>query len=257
METNNLRKFQLTLLEVLLMLADFLKENKIPWFLIGGCALGAVRHNGFIPWDDDIDIGMMRKDFERFEALDFAPLLKHKLLYCPIGKNVIQNAPIGFLYDRRDESIGYTECPTIDIFPIDYVPDSNFKRCIQQISSLIYHLSTSRLAAKNRGKLSYVFTKAIVTLTPPALFRLYARLAKKIMLGVEKNQTAYVCNIFGMLRYRREIIKASYIKNTILHEFEGYSLPIPAEYHDYLTSIYGDYMKLPPPEQQVPHHKEF
>jgi len=254
---SSLRDFQLVLLDILLILDKFLNENNIKYYLVGGSALGAVRHNGFIPWDDDIDIGMPREDFERFEALDFSRLEERGLLYCSIGKNVIQNAPIGYLYDRRDPESDIRKCPTIDIFPIDYIPNSNFKRKMQKLWSFVYHLSTSRLPAQNRGKKAYAFTKTIILLTPKFMFRLYAKLARHNMLSFGKNPTENVANIFGMKGYNKEIMPENYLSDTVLYEFEGHMLPIPVMYNEYLTHLFGDYMTPPPRDEQNPHHKQF
>ena len=251
----NLREFQLTLLDVMLILDKFLKKNNISYYLIGGSALGAMRHNGFIPWDDDIDIGMGREEFERFETLDFTPLKKQGLLYCPIGKNVIKNAPIGFLYDLREKNADYHTCPTIDIFPIDYVPNSSFLRKAEQLISFVYHLSTSRTAAKNRGKGSYIFTKTILTFTPAFMFKLYGKISKKLILSISKKPTDNVCNIFGMQGYKKEIMPAKYVHPQKDLEFEGHLLPVPGMTHEYLTHLFSDYMTLPPKDMQKPHHK--
>ena len=168
---------------------------------------------------------------------------------------MLQNAPIGYLYDRRTLDIAYEDCPTIDIFPIDFVPDSGFKRKLQKLFSLVYHVSTSRLVAQNRGKGAYLFTKCLVTITPRPVFQLYAGLAKKGMLSMQKTPSENVANIFGMKRYHKEIMPKSFVWETVLHEFEGHQLPIPAEYDGYLSHLFGDYRKLPPEDQQKPHHK--
>ena len=86
-----LRKFQLRTLKILIEVDEFLKTNKLQYFLLYGTTLGAVRHKGFIPWDDDIDIGLYRKDFEKMEEIIVGKLPK-KLLYCRIGENKFPDA---------------------------------------------------------------------------------------------------------------------------------------------------------------------
>lgn len=255
--TKSLKEFQQRLLQMLLVLDKFMQDNNLDYFLIGGSALGAVRHQGFIPWDDDIDIGLSREEFERFESLDFSPLEAAGLKYCKIGQNIILNAPIGYLYDRSDPSIPVEECPTIDIFPIDKVPDSGFKRRLQKFFSFVYHLAIGRTPAKNRGKKAYVFTKIIVSITPGFMFRFYEKVAKRAMLAMGKGKSSCVANIFGMKKYYREIMPAQYVAKTLRVPFEGHMLPIPEMYHEYLAHLFGNYMQLPPIEQQKPHHKYF
>ena len=88
-----LRKFQLKLLKMLKEIDKILKDENISYFLVGGSVLGAIRHRGFIPWDDDIDIGLYRKDFEKMEKI-LQEKLPLNLIYCKIGENKIQNAPM-------------------------------------------------------------------------------------------------------------------------------------------------------------------
>ncbi len=252
-----IREFQDKLLEILLVLDEFLKRNDIHYFLIGGSSLGAVRHKGFIPWDDDIDIGMPREEFERFEGLDFSFLAERKLQYCKIGQNVILNAPIGFLYDRSDESVPYEECLTIDIFPIDDVPASAFKQKLQKIVSHIYHISVGRRPAQNRGKAAKILTTVIVKLTPDFMFDLYEKWAKRAMISLGESTSGLAANIFGMKGYYREIMPKNIIEETEDMLFEGHFLPVQKNYDQYLKRLFGDYMELPPESERKPHHKCF
>lgn len=252
-----LREFQLGLLEKLLILDKFMKKHHIPYFLVGGSTLGAVRHRGFIPWDDDVDIGMFREDFERFEALDFSELEAAKLQYCGIGHNAILNAPIGFLYDRSDPDIPYEECLTIDIFPIDAVPAKRWKQKLQKYSSYLYHIAVGRSPARNRGAKAKFLTTVFVRLTPKSFFPLYERFAKWSMLRLGEKDSGLVANIFGQQGYDREIMPRRYVQEIMHMPFEGYLLPVQKEYDAYLTHVYGDYNTLPEAEAQKPHHKRF
>lgn len=251
-----LREFQLELLNMLKEIDKILKAENIPYFLVGGSVLGAIRHKGFIPWDDDIDIGLYRKDFEKMEKI-LQEKLPSNLMYCKIGENKIPNAPIGYLYNISNPEIRLEKTETIDIFAIDNVPENKILKKIQAIFSSIYHLCIYRTPAKNRGKKAYWFTKLILDLFPDFLLNFLQKLSKKVITYWNKKETKNICNIFGMKKYYKEIMPKSYIGCPVLKEFEGHLFPVPEQWDKYLTHLYGDYMKLPPKELQNPHHKDF
>ena len=256
-DSAKLRDFQERLLEVLTMLDAFLRENGIEYYLIGGSALGAVRHNGFIPWDDDVDVAMMRQTFERFESLDFSSLAEQGLQYCRIGTNPIANGPLGYLYDRRDSDLDYEHCPTIDIFPIDGVPDSPARRRRQFRWFLVYHLTILKRPAENRGRFARAVTKLALSILSDRLLDRLKAIAKRKMLSQSSPDSTLVANMIGRKGYWDEIMPREYFGTPALQEFEGRPLPIPSRYDEYLTHLYGDYRTLPPLAEQHPHHKEF
>ena len=142
---NGLKELQQRLVEMLSSFQKFTQQNGMIFFLVGGSALGAVRHQGFIPWDDDVDIAMMREDFEKMEYL---MSLQHdrlgEFIYSPVEKHMIPDAPIGYLYDTLHADAGYENTAKIDIHPIDGVPKSGVLKKVQKWTSLIYYLSEYR-----------------------------------------------------------------------------------------------------------------
>lgn len=246
-----LRKFQLELLKMLEILDKIFHENELPYFLLGGSALGAVRHKGFIPWDDDIDIGLYRKDFERMEKIlqDKLPI---NLLYCKIGENKIPNAPIGYLYNVSNSEISLSKVPTIDIFAIDNVPDNKILEKMQNIFAKVYNLCIYRNPARNRGRISYFFTKMILIIFPNFLLNYLEKLSKKIIISSQDKNTKYVNNLFGA---NYEKVRKEVMGEAVLKEFETGFFPIPKLYDEYLTILYGDYMKIPEKNKQQPKHK--
>ena len=253
MET--LRELQLNLLEMLIKLDKILKENNIQYYLIGGSALGAIRLKGFIPWDDDIDIGILRSDFEKMEKI-LSEIKLNEMKYCKIGENIIQNAPIGYLYDMTNKDKKIEDMPTIDIFPIDGIPKSKLLRKIQKNFALIYHLSISQLEAKNRGEIIKIISKIILKITPKKFFKFYQKICKKIIVNWDIQETNYCANIFGQARYEKEIMPKKYFGNPKYVQFENMVFPVPELTHEYLTHLYGDYMKLPKISDRKPKHKE-
>ena len=256
MDNSDLKKFQERLFDMLIEVDKIFVENGINYFLVGGSVLGAIRHRGFIPWDDDIDLGFFAEDFEKMEKI-IQEKLPSNLIYCKIGENRIQNAPIGYLYDISDKNSNLEEVPTIDFFRIDNIPKNRCMKEIQRIASLVYHLCIYRRPSKNRGKKAYYFTKIILTITPKFVLDFSEKISYKVFTYWNKKESKEVANIYGQKKYYKEIMPKEYIGNPVFKEFENRVLPIPEKYHEYLTHLYGDYMKLPPEEDRKSQHKNF
>lgn len=242
-----LKELQKNLFEMLVVIDNILKENNFHYFLLGGSALGAIRHRGFIPWDDDIDIGLYRDEFEKLEII-LKDKLPKNMLYYKVGE--VQESPIGRVINIDKEEKG--EFPTIDIFPLDNVPDNKVMEKIQNIFAKVYNLCIYRKPAKNRGQFAYYFTKIILKIFPNFLLDILEKISKKIIICYKNRDTLYVNNIFGANyeKVRREVIGKGTLK-----KFEEKKFPIPELYDEYLTTLYGDYMKVPDKTKQQPKHK--
>lgn len=250
-----IKQLQGKLLEMLLKFDSFCSENNIDYYLIGGSALGAARHSGFIPWDDDIDVAMMREDFERFEKLAEGTKIAD-LLYEPIEKHSFPESPIGFLYDVSNPDIPLENAPCIDVFPLDGIPDSSFSRKKMKYCALLYHISVYRQPAQNRGKLNAILTRIFIALTPNRLFDFYMTKMKKAITKYPVCSCNDIANIYGMKGFNKEIMPKEYMGTPKKLFFEGHLLPVPEQYDKYLTHLFGDYMTLPPIEERQPHHTD-
>ncbi len=250
-----LEGLQSRLVEMLLAFQDFTEARELTFFLVGGSALGAYRHQGFIPWDDDVDIAMMRSDFEQMEAyMEKEGNRMGDFVYSPVENHIIPEAPIGYLYDSAHAGNGYENTAKIDIHPIDGVPENAFLRKVQMVSSLVYYLSEYRLPVKNKGKKIRAISKIILKITPDVMFRFYMRLTKRIMTSWSDKDSRNICSLFGVAGYGREVMPRSYLMPLKQSLFAGRYFYIPGNIHPYLERLYGDYEKLPPESERYPRH---
>ena len=243
---------------LLIMLKDLHKicvENHITYYMIGGTALGAIRHKGFIPWDDDADIGMPRPDYEHFSALTREKFPEY--LELRWYKNT-KKSPFQFikLIDNRTtlkEELynNYVEGLYIDIFPLDGVrPDGFFenirRRRIWFLYTLVMEKSTTQ---KKKTILKRIAKRCIKTLN---LTWLHDRLEKRL-LEASYEDCQMAANLLGAWG-DREIMEKRIFGTPKLYPFEDAEFFGPEIIDEYLNNLYGDYMTPPPPEAQVLRH---
>lgn len=251
-------------LEILDKVHEFCQENNITYFLSYGTLIGAIRHKGYIPWDDDIDIIMPRPDYDRFLKL-FNGKYDHLEVLAP-ELNLQFYMPYANVCDKRtilDEGIdshhGIEMGIKIDIFPIDGVPDddASFIELTKKINKLRWILGKKkqniRDTFKYRGFVS-AFKQLIcaIFLIPIS----YSSVQKKIRsLAISNNYDhcktvdAIVFNLNGDTRVPKRILEDS-----VLVDFEGKKFRAMKEYDFFLRTIYGDYMQLPPEEKRIAKH---
>lgn len=264
----DVKSIQSIQLELLVKLDSICKKYKINYFLFGGTLLGAIRHQGFIPWDDDIDVCMLRNDYERFIGICTQNELGCK--YFLQNNLTDKSSIIQFSKLRRNNTVMEMSNEVsasshkgiwIDIFPLDNVSEDPKKQKKQYRDfNFFYTILTSRV--KSRASTASSFSKRIARFS---MFFLNKFISKKtldkklhkIMCRYDDYQSIYVnhlSNGTGGNRMKRFLMKKSYFDSAVPALFEGKLFPCPSNYKEILTTCYGDYMSLPPENERTSHH---
>lgn len=262
MEPVLLRKVQLIQLEILKEIDSICKKNNITYFLIGGSAIGAVRHKGFIPWDDDIDLGMLRRDYQKFikvcqKELDkkyFLQTNETDILYPNYYAKVRKNNTTFIEEGTRALEDSIHQGIFVDIFPLDNISD---QKIVATLHFKLVHLfiSISSTYAKNYPKsklrkyLKFIFAKSILLIFNK---KILDKMAYKISTRLIEKKTYSVINFFGR-HGLKEMVPKYYYNNGVLMEFEKQEFPIPENWERFLTHIYGDFMRVPNEAQREIH----
>lgn len=263
-----LKKLQKIELEVLLCVSSVCSTLDINWFMDSGTALGAVRHQGFIPWDDDIDIGMLRDDYSRF--LNEAPkLLAERGCSLHTSNNTAGFAPMfakvfkdGTRFETQEtREAGLSQGVFVDIFPYDYLyKDSKARK--KQIRT-----------ARNAQYLSYLYHAKSISVPHAGPIGLLEHLACCLVHRASRfliNDTSVYQDTYdscalakgqdGASEYCTDLhgsymkpIAVTYLVPTQMASFEGYELPVPGKVEDYLCNLYDDWRKIPAPEDRHTH----
>lgn len=258
-----LRVVQEKLLELLKFYDSFCKKHNLKYWLAGGSMIGAIREGGIIPWDDDIDVFMLREDYEKFiELFKNNNVNPHYALAQTTSRENYHFTCIG-LHDIRttfinehskDEDIMHGFY--LDIMPMDYAASSKLGRFKQTISAILYDLFIVQRPARNQGKFMYFLTLVILASVPGRAFKYrIAKFFEKLMIinktDKTKKMVELVTNVKALFRYH----DLSIFDKTIDVKFEDSFFPVPEGYDQYLKSCFGDYMSLPDKNSRKPKHK--
>lgn len=260
MKTIDKKDIQKLEFNILKEFKKYCEKNNIGFFLVGGTLLGAIRHQGFIPWDDDIDVGMMRVDYNKLiEKVKKDPFLDKKKRYkvlLPLEENhiypyikIVDTNTIAYeKYINKKYATGLW----VDVFPYDYGAD-----VIEEIKKLNKKQKRYKLFFKVgiSGELS-TFQKMKKAIAYP-VYKLftkgnYTHWVKKILRLPTAHKTKYVGDVVWMYD-ERDMYPTEWFDELIDVTFEGEKFRATAYYDEYLTQFYGDYMKLPKEEDRIFH----
>ena len=251
-DIHELRQIQIGILDEV---HRFCEAHGLRYFLSSGTLIGAVRHKGYIPWDDDIDIYMPRKDYEEFLNTYHDKKGRYKAI------NPQQESDYYYTFAKvvdlrtkmiETETEGYEIGVFMDIFPVDYVTDDLQEReRVFKEKKLLYKIRRCKISNSNplRSRLAYIVYKC----WPMTVKQIEAKIRRLIVL---EEPTRTVCNMTEAGPKVKGCFPAEDIASSVDIEFEGKTYKTMVGYKDYLERTYGDYMTLPPVEERVTHQFE-
>lgn len=256
-ESVTLKEIQQTELEILVFFRDFCKENGLKYFITAGTLLGAVRHGGFIPWDDDVDVVMLREDYDRFISLmhrngagkyifQDGKTDKKYPIYCPKlreKKYIVHEKLFG-------KALKNNGC-YIDILPLDNCPeDSQAARTFFDMNVFL----TTALVKKVNPEYTVGYTKKLTRklhkltcLLPKSVIRLLREILRRSVEG------KLLCTVDGAHGYPREVYEKEWFSESVPMEFEGEVFSAPIGWDNLLKNMYGNYSEPPQEDKREGH----
>lgn len=254
---NELRAVQLTELELLCEVDRICRKCEIDYRIVAGTLLGAVRHSGFIPWDDDADIGLLRGEYERFRLACETELDSSKFYFQDHrntpgyrwGYGKLRRKGTEFVRLNQEHML-YEQGIFIDIFPYDNVPDNLLLRQLHCFKCFLYRKAfwspVGKNSAEGMERLAYIILRRIPE----------RKLYKSFESFVEKSnrrESGWIRVLTYPTPTKDYGYKRKWARDTLEFVFEGRSFLGVAEYDEYLRFKYGDYMTLPPESERKTH----
>lgn len=255
----NLKKLQKQEIEVLDEIVRICDKHQLEYFLVGGTCLGAIRHKGFIPWDDDIDIAMPREDYEKFIKIAIEEIDDKYFIQCNLTDPEYY---LGFIKIRKNNTtfIQQREFDTnshqgffVDIFPLDYTDNVNSLGLRINIT-LAKNLTETMLYKKKYKKYKELRHPMVSALGLPFSIKQLQKIVNKLMQKQNNKEHIYTGSFAGAYHYKKDTFPMDKVFPSSLVEFEGKKYKTFNDPNWYLEHLYGDYMKLPPKEKRVSHN---
>ena len=262
MTKSELTPLQSNLLDMMKWFHSFCKEYDLKYYVLGGTMLGAVRHKGFIPWDDDIDVGLPRKDYQRLAEIMQVTDCGPYVIETPYSTSKDYCYPHTKIYDTRTTLVekkrrNVVRGVFIDVFPLDGLGESE-QECRKNYKPINrkYNFLLSIVGGVNKNREWY---KNVVVLVARCIPRFIVREKKlltdldRLCASIEYDSSTWICNDLGAWRLK-EAMPRDVMGVPRIYQFENTEVFGAADYDAYLTRLYGDWRKLPPKEKQVTHH---
>ena len=252
------RAMQLKGLEMTLFFADFCKKHDLLWYLCGGCCIGTIRHGGFIPWDDDVDVFMPRSDYEKLKEV-WTDTDDYSIQYTT--RDYLTENPFLTICDNHttfiktyQKDLDINHGIMIDVLPLDGCP-TGMKRKFQKMWAMLYSLFLVGKAPTNHGKAVWLAGKIGLALIRPRGWRYrFWRMCERKMTKYPISECDFITELCSGPGYMQNEYPKSCFDHAVFREFEGHMMPLPADYDTYLKMAFGNYMELPPVEKREAHH---
>lgn len=258
----NIAEIHDSLREMLSRIDSVCRENGIVYFLSGGTAIGAIREKGFIPWDDDLDIMLPRKDYEKLiELLEKEDNDTYKVFSL---RDDSWNRPYSCYVDKRTygkhELVDYSHLGvTLDILPMDGMSSSSGKVAkYYKRLRVLYALYYSSLKVNYGKEEHFIFLKKLISLLTKKIgaHRICLRINEKAK-RISYEEANYVgCSVLIHFMEKEWFRKEWFAEQTLV-PFDDKMYPVMNGYDDYLTALYGNYMKRPEHESDPDHHTSY
>lgn len=257
-----LKGLQKRSLEMAKYFVDFCEENGLLCYFCGGGCIGAIRHQGFIPWDDDLDFFMPRRDYERLVVLwrqkaDTERYELSKSNRAKIDRNL-------FLTIRDSQTtqikpyqadLDIPQGIPLDVLPLDGYPDTKLQRICQCFWALVYSVYCAQSVPENHGRLIQAAGKVLLGLIGSKDMRyIIWKFAEKQMTKYSIKDCDAITELCSGPHYMKKKYPKSAFETAVWKKFEDVRMPVPVGYDEYLKIAFGDYMEMPPKEKQKPHH---
>lgn len=254
--TTERKKLWAVILDIFVEFDQVCKKYNLRYFFDGGSLIGAIRHKGFIPWDDDIDVCMPRKDYEVFVSLSN----EFKDPYFLQTPYTDPEYFFGFAKVRNSNTTGLTQMFKyqkynhgiwLSVFPLDYWDENaeeeyEFIKALNIENSTYMRMTNPNLDEKNRERVkNYSGRNPLDT---------YEEIQRRAQQFNDEKPQFMTAAVSSVLSYKKKLWYAEDFATSIKADFEGYEVPIPVGYDRILKTVFGDYMSLPPVEQRGVHH---
>ena len=248
-------------LEMAEYFVQFCKENDLLCYLCGGGAIGTLRHKGFIPWDDDLDFFMPRKDYEKLAQL-WPQKADSRYQLSKSNENYIDRNLFITIRDTQttcikpyQQDLDIPHGLALDVLPLDYYPANGLSRKKQVIAALVYSLFCAQTIPEKHGGIMKWGSQTLLALVPSKKLRYKIwKKAEAEMTKYTKEESDGITELCSGPYYMKKKYLISSFEDALWFPFEETELPIPVGYDAYLKTAFGDYMTPPPVEKQVAHH---
>ncbi|MBW9211943.1 MULTISPECIES: phosphorylcholine transferase LicD [Terrabacteria group] len=265
MDTKNeygIREIQEKLIGILMYFKEFCEERGLKFVLAGGTLLGAVRHQGMIPWDDDVDVFMLREDYEKLESLWEKYADKDRFSCVRSNDKMNIHHAVIEIKDNNTTFINYHnenndihQGIMIDVIPVDDVAANPIKRFLQIPYAMMFACFNFQRLPAHKSKFMYNMTKLALSMVKSFdyRYRIWKKCEKR-MLALGKKSNGQVASFVEGLTIMRQRFPKEWFEHPDHLLFEGVQMPVPKDYKKWLEVSYGDYMTPPKEEDRILRH---